>query len=65
MSEVKIVEEENDFPIAKVTRLVVGSAHAQSKHADADASLLTLMQKLVDRYPGDGPNRTVQLKAPE
>lgn len=65
MSEVKIVEEENDFPIVRVTRVVVGSAHAQSRNEQADTALRTLLQKLVDRYPGDGPNHTVELKAPE
>jgi hypothetical protein len=59
--KVKVVEAENDFPIAKVTGVVVGSAHAVATSPEVEASLLELMRRLVERHHGEGPTPTVEV----
>lgn len=46
-SGVKIVEEENDFPIAKPNYMRIGSAHAVERGSDREA-LIALLQKFAD-----------------
>lgn len=61
-SSITIVESENDFPFAKVTQVIVGSAHAVAKTPEAEEVLLGLLQKLVDQYHGDGPSPLVEVE---
>lgn len=44
---IKIVEEENDFPIAHPEYMRIGSAHAVERGTDRDA-LIALLQKYAD-----------------
>jgi hypothetical protein len=44
---VKIVEEENDFPIAKPNYMRIGSAHAVERGSDR-AALEALLKKFAD-----------------
>lgn len=46
-SGIKIVEEENDFPIAKPAYMRIGSAHAVERGADREA-LTLLLKKFAD-----------------
>lgn len=46
-SNIKIVEEENDFPIAKPDYMRIGSAHAVERGGDREA-LNVLLKKFVD-----------------
>lgn len=46
-SGIKVVEEENDFPIAKPDYMRIGSAHAVERGSDREA-LVSLLQKYAD-----------------
>lgn len=50
-SSIKIVEEENDFPIAKPNYMRIGSAHAVERGSDRPA-LVALLQKFADSING-------------
>ena len=46
-SNIKVVEEENDFPIANPEYMRIGSAHAVERGSDREA-LVALLQKYAD-----------------
>jgi hypothetical protein len=58
---IKVVESENDFPIAKVTHITVGSAHAVARDSRVAATLLQITQKLVERWHGAGPIPAIEV----
>lgn len=64
-SNIKIVEEENDFPIAKPNYMRIGSAHAVERGGDRDA-LTALLKKFADAINlqfGQKPeNNTINLE---
>lgn len=64
-SNIKIVEEENDFPIAKPNYMRIGSAHAVERGSDRDA-LTALLKKFADaintQFGQSAETNTIQIE---
>ena len=60
--KIKLVEAENDFPVAKVTQVVVGSAHAVTNDPRIESALKQLLHKLVDHFHGLGEVPDIEIE---